>query len=680
MEGTFKRSSLSCISFRVLLSLLIATFVLGSNKLFSDQQESFKIYVVGGDRSFSGQKLQAAGHEVTWEVDALQIKLADLSQFDQVWFVDIFAVPDATGRANLINFIKSGGKLFFVGDSYKEARAPLFNWRDSLFNELGAGGVKQSADVNPSQTIYYTNPFHVTSYTPNTVHYIEHGEGRNGSFENIGNGTVIVGAGLDATGTPIAIAFNYGDLEEAPHSRAIIYLNSNMYTNWDLYVANLAKFLGSKDKTILQARYTSALPGSQGHLKIALHNSRNVSGLQFRLTDIPDAITPLQINSTDRSLYFSTSWEDNHDGSVSIVISSQQGASILPGTGSIADLLYQVNDGVKMGDSCDIDLSDVLISDELNESLLTTLLNGKFYCEVLKGDVIMDGVINVVDLVRIIDIILGRPPEPTQTELDAADYNSDGDVNILDVVAIINNILGREPAGLLKTGNLNLNFQSNEAISGKMTGVIPFFLTKKTPISGAQIQLRFDSKAVKLGNPTLTNRADGMTLVTSRSQDRLSILIFGMDGKLIAPDDEPVFKLPVVVKSRQFDKSAFNIEKMILADGNVAPVEVALAQATDFNLQMLPTAYRLEQNYPNPFNMETEIQYQLPEQTAAKLTIFNVLGRKVVTLVDKEQKAGVHRIYWDGHDANGQIVGTGIYFYRLQTPTFTRARKMTILK
>ncbi|OQX88847.1 hypothetical protein B6D60_00945 [candidate division KSB1 bacterium 4484_87] len=678
MRSTVKHSPVTSISFRVILSLLIAIFVFSSGKIFADQQESFKIYVVGEDRSFSGQQLQAAGHDVTWEVDALQIKLADLSQFDQVWFVDIFAVPDATGRANLINFIKSGGKLFFVGDSYKEERAPLYNWRDSLFNELGAGGVRQSADVNPSQTVYYTNPFHVTSYTPNTVHYIEHGEGRNGSFDDIGNGTVIVGAGLDATGTPIAIAFNYGDLEEAPHSRAVIYLNSNMYTNWDLYVENLAKFLGSKDKTILQARYTSALPENQGHLKIALHNSRDVSGLQFNLLDVPDAITPLQITTTDRCLTFSASWEDNPDGSISIVISSQQGAAILPGTGSIADILYEVNSGVKMGDSSDIKLSDVLISDEYDQPMLTTLLNGKFYCDVLKGDVIMDGVVNIIDLVRIIDIILDRPPEPTQIEIDAADYNCDGDVNILDVVAIINMILGREPAGLTK--GLSLNIQSDDAVQVKSAGIIPFFLSKEKPISGAQIELQFDPQIVKLGTPELTNRADGMTLVTARRQNKLSILIFGINGKLIAPGDEAIFNLPFAFKSARNTQNGFHVEKIILADGNAGSANFSDAELNYFNLQLLPIAYRLEQNYPNPFNMDTEIQYQLSERTAANLTIFNVLGRKVVTLFDEEQIAGTHRIHWDGRDANGQIVGTGIYFYRLQTPAFTQTRKMTILK
>ncbi len=678
MQGTLKRSSLGCISFRAILLLVIAVLAFAASNLGAQQQESFDIYVVGEDRSLSGEKLQAAGHNVTWEVDALQIKLADLSQYDQVWFVDIFAVPDETGRANLINFIKSGGKLFFVGDSYKSARAPLYQWRDSLFNELGAGGVKQSVDVNPSQTIYYTNPFHVTSYVPNTVLFIEHGEGRNGSFESIGNGTVIVGAGLDATGTPIAIAFNYGDLTEAPHSRAVVYLNSNMYTNWDLYVANLAKFLGSKDKTILQAHNTSALPGNQGHLKISLHNSRDISGLQFDLLDVPDYITPLTLSTTDRSMDFSASWENNQDGSISVVVSSQQGATILPGTGSIVDILYQVNDGVQMGDSADIQISSALISDQYDQPLLTTLLNGKFYCDVLKGDVIMDGVINVIDLVRVIDIILEREPAPTETELEAADYNCDNEVNILDVVAIINIILGREPGGLMKVDN-QLRLNTDDVKPVKTSTILPFNLPREIPVIGAQIQLQVDRNVVALGQPILTNRTDGMTIVTHQDQNNVTILIFSPEGKLIAPGEEPIFRIPVEVKSLKMENNPIKVVKLIVA-GDKEETNSTLLETANFGLELEPKSYRLAQNYPNPFNMDTEIQYQLPEKAVVKLTVFNVLGKEIITLIDEEQNSGIHRVHWDGRDANGKFVGSGIYFYRLETRDYSMARKMTVLK
>jgi hypothetical protein len=94
----------------------------------------------------------------------------------------------------------------------------------------------------------------------------------------------------------------------------------------------------------------------------------------------------------------------------------------------------------------------------------------------------------------------------------------------------------------------------------------------------------------------------------------------------------------------------------------------------------LPTGYALLQNYPNPFNPSTNIQFRLPEASEVNLTIYNVLGQEVRSLVAGVKEAGTHTIEWDGRDDNGSTVQSGMYFYRLQTPSFTEARKMTVLK
>ena len=94
-----------------------------------------------------------------------------------------------------------------------------------------------------------------------------------------------------------------------------------------------------------------------------------------------------------------------------------------------------------------------------------------------------------------------------------------------------------------------------------------------------------------------------------------------------------------------------------------------------------PRTFYLGANFPNPFNPTTSIEYGLPVAGPAELAIYDVLGRKVRTLVREEtQPAGFHTVVWDGLDSAARPVGSGIYFYRLQTPQFIRTAKMTLLK
>ncbi|MBN1155393.1 T9SS type A sorting domain-containing protein, partial [candidate division KSB1 bacterium] len=90
--------------------------------------------------------------------------------------------------------------------------------------------------------------------------------------------------------------------------------------------------------------------------------------------------------------------------------------------------------------------------------------------------------------------------------------------------------------------------------------------------------------------------------------------------------------------------------------------------------------YRLDQNYPNPFNPTTTIQYQLSKFTDVQLDVYNVLGSKVATLVNGKMPAGVHSVSWNGKDDAGNIVGNGVYFYRISTPEFKQTRKMIMVK
>jgi hypothetical protein len=100
----------------------------------------------------------------------------------------------------------------------------------------------------------------------------------------------------------------------------------------------------------------------------------------------------------------------------------------------------------------------------------------------------------------------------------------------------------------------------------------------------------------------------------------------------------------------------------------------------------LPAAFALHANYPNPFNPTTVIAFDLPEASNVKLTVFNVLGQQIATLVNGSVAAGYQSVVWDADNHNGTAVPSGIYFYRVEARSlttnqeFVEVRKMLLMK
>ncbi|MCD4745102.1 MAG: T9SS type A sorting domain-containing protein, partial [Bacteroidales bacterium] len=93
------------------------------------------------------------------------------------------------------------------------------------------------------------------------------------------------------------------------------------------------------------------------------------------------------------------------------------------------------------------------------------------------------------------------------------------------------------------------------------------------------------------------------------------------------------------------------------------------------------TKSRLYQNYPNPFNTETTITFSITENTGnTELSIYNIRGQKIMTLINKELSAGKHSIIWKGNDKNNKRVPIGIYYYKIKTGKFSETKKMILMK
>ena len=110
------------------------------------------------------------------------------------------------------------------------------------------------------------------------------------------------------------------------------------------------------------------------------------------------------------------------------------------------------------------------------------------------------------------------------------------------------------------------------------------------------------------------------------------------------------------------------------------PMAASTMSDIDMNLNATPAEFALMQNYPNPFNPSTEIRYQLAKSTKTTLSIYDVRGQRVKQLISGIQDAGAYTVVWNGLDATGARVNSGIYIYELKAGAEVFYKKMTMIK
>ena len=107
----------------------------------------------------------------------------------------------------------------------------------------------------------------------------------------------------------------------------------------------------------------------------------------------------------------------------------------------------------------------------------------------------------------------------------------------------------------------------------------------------------------------------------------------------------------------------------------VADVTTRITVSLDDEFSDLPVHYELFQNYPNPFNPSTTIPFALPEPADVTITLYDIMGRRVATLLNDTRPAGWHNVTWDASS-----LASGAYFYRIRTDSFTSVKKLTLIK
>jgi hypothetical protein len=308
------------------------------------------------------------------------------------------------------------------------------------------------------------------------------------------------------------------------------------------------------------------------------------------------------------------------------------------------------------------------------------IINGTFWVDIF-GDANLDRTVDIADLVALVQYILEELSFNSREE-QTADANQDSLINIGDLVAMIDMILERwmGPSPSMYSGPMaSVKLDYEEFLAGS-SDEVNIIAALDVPVAGAQFQIEYDPAEVSFQVPRLAERSDHF-LVEYRDDGngKLTLLMYNMSNQPIPAGEGSIVSLPAVLKSYAQDDVKIQLKQAVLADEKAALIPVGEKSPS------IPVAFELNQNYPNPFNPSTTISFSLPSASGGgysptTLRIYNVLGRRVRTLVDEPLAAGTHDVVWDGRDDQGNQVASGIYFYKLRSGDFEDTKKMVMMK
>lgn len=431
------------------------------------------------------------------------------------------------------------------------------------------------------------------------------------------------------------------------------------------------------------------VPGSKGKLipVYFINDLDTVYGVEFSLNYNPQAVIIDSLVLAQRVNGFSV-YSNRGDtlGKLTVLLFGLGNEKILPGAGDILYLALSVDTLAPSGDS-PLDLISAWEAISVNPNVPSralAMVDGVFAVDMF-GDLNLDKIINVGDVVSLVAYILGNISLQTRN-WEAADVNKDASVDVGDLVGVINTILHRPISAPLVNyreplAYLHLEYDSLQPGS---TGNINVWADLKTSIAGVQLKIKYDPEQLSFSKPELTEKSKIFSPFIHYKDDgngNLTVVFYRFDGKPMDTGQGSILSLPVTAKSG-FDKEKLQVflREAILADPTAVVIPVDKGEV------VLPKLFSLGQNYPNPFNPTTTIRFEIgagggsQQSVQTSLKVYNILGQRVKTLVDEPKSPGIYYQTWDGKDEQGNKVSSGVYFYQLRAEGYNETKKMVLLK
>ena len=293
-----------------------------------------------------------------------------------------------------------------------------------------------------------------------------------------------------------------------------------------------------------------------------------------------------------------------------------------------------------------------------------------------KCDVNEDGATTLTDLFLQLRQVI-RDVELTDDQFWAADFNGDDEVDIIDLMHCIQVSLYDTPkiAGAVTEISMPSEMTSQHGVL-----TVPLQVNSSVPLGGAWLKVRYDPEVLTPQEVRPTLLSSHMSVTQRNERQSLWVLVYSETGETIPEGKGTVVRIPFSVARGVDDLTEVRIDEAILF---VPPGEAVVLQPSSSIVSVkgtVPEKYVLEQNAPNPFNPETRIVYHLPEEAHVSLEIFNILGQRVITLVDEDQPAGSRTVKWTGVDRNGVPVTSGVYFYTIRMGHYVDTKRMILAR
>jgi hypothetical protein len=300
------------------------------------------------------------------------------------------------------------------------------------------------------------------------------------------------------------------------------------------------------------------------------------------------------------------------------------------------------------------------------------------------GDVNGDGCLDVLDIIMIVDHIIGRDSlnEEQFGRADLAPWVNgnprpypDGVVNVQDLSLLQNIILsGFYPDGTPINGcSYTILPKQNGENDVKVTLYIypqgiTAYLNSNVGIRGAQVEFANvgDNPDEMFIN---TDLGHGYYQYVSKM---LRVLMYDRQGQKIIPSGEHMLgDIPFQI-TRPED---ITLERILLIDEFRQPVTLNEVEIIYGTPPSIPLDYILYQNYPNPFNPSTTIRFSIPDKSTVILKVYDMLGNEISTLVNEDRYRGIYNVTF-----NGANLASGVYFYQLRAGNFIQTKKMMFVK
>jgi len=327
---------------------------------------------------------------------------------------------------------------------------------------------------------------------------------------------------------------------------------------------------------------------------------------------------------------------------------------------------------------------DVILTITDEYGLSDTLISSSFIdVDTTFGDVdwntnvqSFDASLILQDLVEIIEL------DSLQTLI--GDVSGDTSLSTLDATLILQYVVGLidelpyiPDNQYLATGDLTM---SDQGADPGMLVEIPINISNGSNIYGFTGTINYDHTILNYDTLLLSDYLDGYLVAFNElSPGEIKIAASGNN-----PDGETgVFSTLVFYVTNAFtEETSISITNLTWNEGEI--IELAAEMSITYGLGIdgiaIPDVYALHQNYPNPFNPTTQIKYDLPEDAMVSITIFDVMGRSIKSLVNIAQSAGYRSIQWDATNNLGEPVSAGMYIYMIQAGEFRQTKKMVLLK